>query len=84
MLVMALSDRDREMLDFAGRWYRYPGAQEQAMRDELGLSATSYWRKVNVVIDRPEALAYAPSTVNRLRRLRSERLAARAPRGLVG
>lgn len=74
---MALTDSDKAMLDFAGRWYRFPGAQEQAMRDELGLSATSYWRKVNDLLDRPEAMAYAPTTVARLRRVRSARLPAR-------
>jgi hypothetical protein len=77
---MALTDTDRALLDFAGRWYRYPGAQEQAMRDELGLSATSYWRRVNALIDRPDALAYAPTTVARLRRLRAARLGARSVR----
>lgn len=81
---MALTDTERALLDFAGRWYRYPGAQEQAMRDELGLCATSYWRKVNTLIDRPDALAYAPTTVARLRRLRAERLRARSPRRIAG
>lgn len=80
---MALTDADKALLGFAARWYRYPGAQEQAMRDELGLSATTYWRKVNVLIDDPAALAYAPTTVNRLRRLRTERLAARSSRRLL-
>jgi hypothetical protein len=75
---MALTDTERALLDFAGRWYRFPGAQEQAMRDELGLSATSYWRKVNTLIDRPDALAYAPTTVARLRRIRADKLRARS------
>jgi hypothetical protein len=79
---MPLTGAERALLDFAARWYRYPGAQEQAMRDELGLSATTYWRRVNALIDRPEALAYAPTTVKRLRRLRAERLAARSARRL--
>lgn len=79
-----LTDSDKALLDFAGRWYRYPGAQEQAMRDELGLSATSYWRKVNDLIDLPAALAYAPTTVKRLRQIRAERSAARSGRGLLG
>jgi hypothetical protein len=77
---MNLTADDRALLDFAGRWYRFPGAQEQAMRDELGLSATSYWRRVNVLLDRPEALAYAPSTVARLRRMRAEKARTRSLR----
>lgn len=79
-----LTDDEKAMLDFAARWYRFPGAQEQAMRDELGMSATTYWRKVNDLIDRPEALAYAPTAVSRLRRMREDRLRARSARNLVG
>ena len=81
--MASLTDSDKALLDFAGRWNRFPGAQEQAMRDELGLSATTYWRKVNDLIDRPEALAYAPTTVGRLRRMRDQRLSARSARGLI-
>lgn len=78
-----LTDLERRLLDFAGRWYRYTGAQEQAMLDEFGMSATTYWRTVNGLLDRPEALAYAPTTVNRLRRLRASRQAARSARRLT-
>jgi len=78
-----LTDSDRAILDFAARWYRYPGAQDQAMRDELGIGPTTYWRKANDLIDRPEALAYAPSTVKRLQRVRAERLRSRSWRRFV-
>lgn len=81
--MAALTGIDKAIIDFAGRWYRYPGAQEQAMRDELGLSATSYWRKVNALIDRPEAAAYASATVHRLQRMRAEKMRARSARGLL-
>ena len=80
---MNLTDADKALLDFAGRWYRFPGAREQAMRDELGMSATTYWRKVNDLIDNPEALRYAPVTVRRLRRIRQDRLAARSLRRMA-
>lgn len=80
---MALTDADRALLDLAGRWYRYPGAFAQAVRDELGLTETGYWRRINDLLEQPAALAYAPGTVNRLRRLRAERLRARSAQGLV-
>ena len=80
MTARPLTDLDRAILDFSARWYRFPGAQEQAMGDELGLTATSYYRKLNDLIDRPEAMAYAPSTVKRLIRMRAERTAARSPK----
>lgn len=78
-----LTDSDKALLDFAGRWYRLPGAHAEAIGAELGLTETTYWRKINGLIERPEALAYAPSTVNRLRRMRDQRLAARSTRGLI-
>lgn len=78
-----LTDLERRLLDFAGRWYRYTGAQEQAMLDEFGMSGTTYWRKVNVLLDDPAALAYAPGTVNRLRRVRASRQVARSARRLT-
>ena len=77
-----LTDRERAMLDFAGRWYRFAGAQEQAMRDEFDCSATRFWLTFNGLLERPEALAYAPTTVNRYRRMRAERQAARSLRRL--
>ena len=49
------------------------------MRDELDLSATTYWRKVNTLLDRPDAMAYAPVAVGRLRRLRDARSDPRIP-----
>lgn len=80
---MALTDADRALLDLAARWYRHPGAQEQAMRDELGLTETGYWRRINDLLEEPAALAYAPGTVKRLRRLRADRLQARSARALL-
>lgn len=75
-----LTELERRLLDFAGRWYKYAGKQEQDIRDLFGMSATTYWRKVNGLLDRPEALAYAPGTVHRYRRLRARRQAARSLR----
>lgn len=79
---MPLTDLERQQLDFAGLWFRFAGAQEQQIRDRFDMSATRYWQAVNGLIDRPEALAYAPTTVNRLRRLRVERQAARSSKRL--
>ena len=75
-----LTETERAMLTFERQWWRQPGAKEQAMRDLFGMTATRYQQLLNKLIDRPEALAAEPLTVNRLRRLRDERAAAR--RGL--
>ncbi len=64
-----LSDTDRAILDVAGRRYRQRGALEAAVRDGLGLTYTRYLQRLNSLLDDPDALAYAPQTVYRLRRI---------------
>lgn len=68
-----LTDDDRAMLEFAGTWWKRDGLREQAVHDRFGVSLTRYEQRLNALIDRPEALVFAPQTVNRLRRLRSAR-----------
>jgi hypothetical protein len=68
-----LTDRDRAVLALEARPWRTQGAKEQAVREELGISATRYYQLLNGLLDRPEALAHAPVLVNRLRRIRETR-----------
>lgn len=68
-----MTDDDRRMLDFAGRWWRTAGAAEDAIRAEFGLSATRFWQKVNQLLEDPDAVAYAPTLVGRLHRIRDAR-----------
>jgi hypothetical protein len=77
---MPLSDLERDVLDFAGTTWRYAGAREAAIRERFGLSATRYHQLLNGLLDRPEAWAYAPVTVKRLRRLRDQRASSRSRR----
>ncbi len=77
-----LSDRDREILEFERQWWKYAGAKETAVRDNFDMSATRYYQVLNVLIDRPEALAADPLLVRRLRRLRSQRQRQRSARRL--
>ncbi|MFC5667237.1 DUF3263 domain-containing protein [Kitasatospora misakiensis] len=72
-----LDARDRAVLALEGRSWRTAGAKERAVREELGLSSTRYYQLLNALLDRPEALAHAPVLVNRLRRVRDARRAAR-------
>lgn len=74
-----LTDRDRAILDFeSGPHWRYPGAKEDEIRRRFDVSPTRYQQILLTLIDRPEALAYAPTTVHRLRRLRDARRRRRA------
>lgn len=74
---MALSEVQRAVLAMESRSFRRRGAKEQAVRDELDLSATRYFQLLNALLDDPEALAAEPVLVGRLRRLRAERTAGR-------
>jgi hypothetical protein len=73
-----LTADERSLLDFASWQYRFPGKQEADLRELFGFGASTYWRKVNDLLDRPAALAYDPVTVNRLLRVREDRRAARS------
>ena len=77
-----LSERDQEILAFERQWWKYAGAKEQAVRDLFDMSATRYYQVLNALLDRPEALAFDPMLVKRLRRLRTSRQRARSARRL--
>jgi hypothetical protein len=79
-----LTDHEREVLDFAGLTYNHPGIREAEIRNRFGLTATSYHQELNVLLDKPAALVYAPMTVNRLRRLRDLRRYKRSLASLAG
>lgn len=72
-----LSDEHRAMLDFERQHWRYAGAKDDEVRERFGLTLVGYQHALNALLDRPEAVAYAPATVRRLRRLRQKRLAVR-------
>jgi len=75
-----ISERDREVLDFEGSWWLFPGPKDRAIREYLQMSATRYYEAVRRLMDDDRALAYAPLAVRRLRRMRNERLAQIAGR----
>ena len=79
---VALSDRDRRILEFERQWWKYAGAKEQAIRDLFDMSGTRYYQILNGLIDDPQALAFDPMLVKRLRRMRASRQRARSARRL--
>lgn len=82
MPAQPLTEDEKRILDFAAKVWRYDGARDMAIRDEFKVSATTYMQRLNRLLDRPEALAYAPSTVKRLQRLREKRRHDRSIRSL--
>lgn len=65
-----LTPLDTAILDTAGRGFFSNSVRDRHIREELGLKPTAYFQLLNAMLDDPDALAYAPVTVNRLRRVR--------------
>lgn len=74
----SLTDLDTAMLDIERQWWPTAGRKEDAIRDLLGMTPTRYYQRLNRLADTQSALARDPVTVNRIRRLRSNRGMRRA------
>lgn len=75
-----LSDRDKAILDFERKWWKYAGAKEQAILDRFSFMGTRYYQILNGLIDNPAAQAYDGQLCNRLRRMRAIKARARSAR----
>lgn len=74
---MELTERERAIIDFERTWWTRPGPKEAAIREELAISPTRYYRLLGALLDGEPAFAYDPLTVKRLRRQRDIRRRAR-------
>ena len=77
-----LTTRDEAVLAFERLWWSHPGAKEQAIRAEFGLSAARYYQVLGALLDSPLALAHDPMLVKRLQRMRDARALARSRRAI--
>lgn len=77
-----LSERDAAILDFEDSWFTSSVPKEQAIMEQFSMSSNRYYQHLNVLIDTPAALGYKPLLVKRLRRMRTQRQAARSARRL--
>jgi hypothetical protein len=68
-----LDERARAILEFEREAWKLTIPKERAIRERFGFSAARYHQLLHRTIDRPEALAYDPMLVRRLRRLREVR-----------
>ena len=73
-----LSERDEQLLDCESSWWRAERPKDDEIRSRFGMSTPRYYQQLNTLIDRPEALVYAPLLVKRLRRMREQRQLARS------
>jgi hypothetical protein len=74
---MALTERDKAILDFERTWWTEAGPKDTAIRERFELSGTRYYQLLTELIDDDEALAYDPLLIRRLRRVRERRRRAR-------
>lgn len=75
---LGLAAADAALLDFEESWFQATVPKDQAIMERFGCSSATYYQRLNVLLDLPEALAYKPLLVKRLQRLRSSRQAARS------
>jgi hypothetical protein len=74
---MALSDRDRAILDFERSWWTEPGPKRTAIERRFQMSSGRYYQRLSQLLESSEAAAYDPLVVLRLRRRRDRRRRAR-------
>ena len=67
-----LSAHECALIDFEREWWQLPATKMSEIRARFGFSASSYYRSLHSLIDRPDAEAYDPLTVRRVRRRRDQ------------
>jgi hypothetical protein len=77
---MALTERDKAILDFERTWWTEAGPKDTAIRERFELSGTRYYQLLTELIDDDVALAYDPLLIRRCDASASD-AAARASRG---
>src|SRR5688500_16052530 len=80
--VESLDERSREVLDFEREAWKLTVSKQRAIRERFGFSPSRYHQLLHRIIDRPEAVAYDPMLVRRLRRVRAVRRRSRTASGL--
>lgn len=70
---MALSEKDRAVLDFERSSWQRSGPKESYIRAELGMSSTRYYQVLNHLVDDRDAYEYDPLLMRRLRQRREDR-----------
>ena len=63
-----MTDIEMAILDFEREWWRHAGARNQEVSQRWGMSSSEYERRLIAIATRPEAMAYDPLTVRRIRR----------------
>ena len=73
-----MTDDDRAMLAFERKWWQFAGNKEAEIATQFGMTPVRYYQRLNAVLDDPQAIAFDPQLVRRLRRIRTSREARRS------
>jgi len=68
-----MTEQDQQILRLAVAPFKYPAARERRAREEFDLSGVRFWQEVNRILDMPDAHAWDPHTVGRLKGQRVQR-----------
>tara|TARA_Y100000758_G_scaffold190396_1_gene135659 strand:+ start:306 stop:617 length:312 start_codon:yes stop_codon:yes gene_type:complete len=75
--VVALTQRDRDILDFERSWWTATAPKDVQIRERFELSATRYHQLLGELLGTTDAMDYDPLVVRRLQRQRDRRRRAR-------
>lgn len=64
-----LGSEGRAILDFERGWWLRDGAKDRLVESALGLPSDAYYERLLDLLDDPDAHAYDPLTVRRVRTL---------------
>lgn len=64
-----LEFEERAILDFERSWWLHDGAKDRLVEATLGLTSLAYYERLLTLLDDPDASAYDPLTVRRVRAL---------------
>jgi Protein of unknown function (DUF3263) len=72
MNATPLTAHERALIDFERSWWQLGSRKDTAVRERFDMSASSYYRALHGLIDRPESMEYDSLTVLRLRKRREQ------------
>jgi hypothetical protein len=75
-----VTDDDRAILEFEETHTRADGIKQGRIRQVFGISAATYYQRLNQLMDDPAAVASFPALVKSLQRQRAERVSRRLNR----
>ena len=81
LLPMALTERDRALLEFERTWWTLDTPKDVVLAERFSLTPEHYHRVLIDLVDRPEALEHEPIVVRRVLRARERRHHNRFDRG---